>query len=289
MLELFKEYESWLKYGNIEAPYSEHTISLYLRENRQFLEYLAKLEVSDGNDVVLPIIKSYFIVMGKNNKVSTIKTKIAAIDSFFDWMYLEGHIENNPVGIYKKQTRKRGRGARQEKRLIPVLKEFEIDKIFETMDADSGGHQLRNKALIGFLLDTGVRASELAQVTRYQAESMLKSDKIEIIGKGNKERTITPLNHYDELLERFLEQSDIGLYNPVFTTQKGEVFGQRSLHHLVSGLLERSGIKKPQNGAHLLRHTAASLMLKEWKVTRLVQLNMGHESIQTTERYTHLI
>jgi site-specific recombinase XerD len=114
---------------------------------------------------------------------------------------------------------------------------------------------------------------------------------VRVIGKGDKERLIQPLSiHRQTLLDWISDREAKGISNPeLFITIHRTPLKQPVVYQLINRYLQKAGVEKPQMGGHLLRHTAASMMLAEGMTIRRVQENLGHSNITTTERYLHLI
>lgn len=148
----------------------------------------------------------------------------------------------------------------------------------------------RDLAMLGLLLDSGVRTEELCSLTVAEGRTLVETGKMRIIGKGNKERAITPMLEYRSALEVYMnDQRGLPPTTPLFRSRNGMPMRQAGVHRTVSYYLGLAEISKPQRGGHLLRHTAASLMLASGVNIRLVQEFLGHASITTTERYLHLV
>lgn len=213
-----------------------------------------------------------------------------ALSTFYNWTWFAGFSYGNPVTAMKNDGPHVRMGGRPEKRLPDVLTHDEVailtDYIFSLQEEKS----ITYMAMVGFLLDTGIRTSELASVTKLSALTMIRQGYLRIVGKGNKERAIRPLSTYrDELIEYIKYREDEpDVY--LFPGRDRAMIQPTTIYSRVSSLLTKAGIEdKNQSGAHLLRHTAASLMLDSGMNIRQVQENLGHSSMRTTEVYLHLM
>jgi site-specific recombinase XerD len=291
------EYYDWLEFGNSTAPYSKHTIKAYKSEIKLFLSFIGEIGVESALEVNNAIIRQYLSEYSKKGaKPTTISQKLSCIDSFFEWLYLEGFTEYNPISKFKQTLRRSGRGGRKETKMPTVLFPDEVQRIFLHLNKSDSKTAVKSRAMIGLILDTGLRASEFCQIRIQDAKNLLKTGTIKVRGKGNKERVIHSREAYHDYLSDYLDnlfidhQDGVELNaRPLFLTTHGNPIKQENLYSMINGILKKLGIHKEQNGAHLLRHTAASMMLHEGRNIKDVQLSLGHSSIQTTSLYTHLV
>lgn len=281
----------FLRYMKRDMRYSENTIRNYLYDCNEFLEYLKGINLLDFTDVNSFVIYQYSEgLYDKSLQEASLKRKISSIESLFRWLIVHHEFENNPVSAYRARYKQAGVGGRKGKRLPVYLSQNEIDSIFDTLFESVRKDAERNSAIIGFLLDTGLRADEFENVTIYDGIQMMETNRIRVVGKGNKEREVKVMDTYRSYLQRHLKQIDLSDKGALlFQTRTGGAYRQPNLHQLVSGLLKKCGIVKKQHGPHLLRHTAATLLLKQTGNVKVVQNFLGHESLQTTGIYASLV
>lgn len=287
--ELFPEYENWLRTRG-DHPYSEHTIRAYLRVNVDFYKFLNEIGKKSYHDVKIDTVMLYIQKLSKNGlKSSTIKNMVSCADSFFEWLFLDENIDSNPFEVYKRKNKRKGRSG-GDIRIKTVFYENEIEVIYDFLAAKGGRKSLRDLALFCFLLDTGVRADELARVTLYDLEVLVNSGRLRVTGKGNKERKVRTNGIYHKELQSYLiklksEQCKSDVL--AFLSNKNHHYTQSALFKKVQQWVERSGLQKPKVGVHTLRHTAASIYYKEHQDILKVQGFLGHSSLETTQRYVH--
>jgi site-specific recombinase XerD len=214
----------------------------------------------------------------------------------FDYLLENDVCEANPVTLYRehKSIKTGGKGGRVATRLPAVLSWDEQERLmFESM-LDETLSGVRNCAMIAVFLDTGIRTEELTNLPLSIAEDYMNG-RIRIIGKGNKERLIKFTPRYQTCLTNWVEQRSKmrrknGIDEFLFVSERGSKMSQSVVYANINKLLTSAKIEeKQQMGAHLLRHTSASIMLSEGKSLIEVQENMGHASIVTTEKYLHLL
>lgn len=288
----------WVQSSEFERKYSRHTIRAMRVAILRFSDFVSKNEVFSAREVSSVVIRQYRRFMTEFDlKPDTMRQNMSLLDFFFDYLVFLGDASSNPVESFRadEKARKR-RGGRVEARLPPVIMLADQDRIVQAAFHHDRSSNHRNAALIGFLLDSGLRISECGEMTIQQGLSLLEDGSTRIIGKGNKERRVVPMKNYMDHWQPWIEaQPKDKLNAPIFpskvscTADNRRSMSQPAVHQIVSTTMDRAGIVATQSGPHLLRHSAASRMLHEGRTVREVQETMGHESILTTERYIHLI
>jgi len=285
---------TWMAGQNFQNPYSSATIRIYGHTVRRFLEYSGSDGVLDISEAGIHIVRKFVAngIDGTISPKSTQTVRISAIVLFFDYLESDGVVLMNHARLFlDDQKRKRGgQGGKPATRLKPVLEWDEIDRLaFEAgrLETIAG---IRDAALVGLILDTGLRASEVCALTTANGERYL-TGRLRVIGKGNKERLVRfEPSHASRMQNWFRMRHRIRAPNErLFVTDQGNPLTIGVLYMIVKRLLERTGIKKVQQGPHLLRHTAASIWLANGVELKQVQENLGHSNIGTTSRYLHLL
>ncbi|MCL5796061.1 MAG: tyrosine-type recombinase/integrase [Gammaproteobacteria bacterium] len=293
LTELKTAYFDWMKSAESGQNYSKNTLRSYQRAIDGFCDQMTELGVIDVRKLTSAWIGVFFKELANNGLSLTSQVHYRSVlASFLDYAYYENLIDENPVKVYlQQQQRGHRKSVRKPQRLPPVLLKHEQDALFDAVFASNHANRIRDLALVGLLLDTGLRTEELCQFTLTQAQNLLQTGKVRVIGKGDKERLIQPLGiHRQALLDWINERETRGISNPeLFITIHRTPLKQPVVYQLINRYLQKAAIEKPQMGGHLLRHTAASMMLNEGMTIRRVQENLGHSNITTTERYLHLI
>ena len=252
----------------------------------------SKIDISDLNiDIIKKItledIHKYisFMATELRSKPATRARKVSTIRIFFKYLATKAKlIEVNPA--QNLETPKLG------KRIPKYLSLDESRKLLQTVQNDDNRNTKRDYAIITLFLNCGMRLSELVGINI--KDITFSECKLNVIGKGNKERTIylnnaciNAINDY--LLERPKEGIKYDSKDALFLSEGRERISNRTVQLIVRNELLKSGLDINKYSVHKLRHTAATLMYQYGNVDiRALQELLGHESISTTEIYTHV-
>jgi len=272
-----------------ERHVSPHTLRNYVSDLAQFREFLArrKLCLDDGGavdagKVDIHVVRAYLASRTKDLKKSSVGRKLAAIKGFFRYLVAVHRLEKDPLLLI--QTPK------QEKPLPGFLS---VDDVFQLLTGIKVKNSLdmRDRAMLEFFYSTGVRVSELVGLNWAAIDFQLEI--VRVVGKGSKER-IVPFGRVakEALGEYASEQRKRWNYAckgeaPVFLNNRGGRITTRSVARIVEKHLRRAGIGVKM-GPHGLRHTFATHLLNSGADLRVIQEMLGHASLSTTQRYTHL-
>lgn len=270
--------ESFIRHLSDERNYSEHTVKAYRGDLENFRNFLLK-EEKKIEDADIATINAYVSTLYGKNSPSSVERKVSAIRSFFSYLVRKGIATQNPAKLV--------RTPKKEKRL-PVF--LSVDEVFNLVDVkDSGENPLRvrDRAILELLYSSGLRASELAGATL--ADLSVGEAVIRVRGKGNKER-IVPVG--SKALSALGEYLDIrGKLKPasdrIFLNSRGGGITTRSLARIIKKYGLVSGISKNVS-PHVLRHSFATHLLAGGADLRAIQEMLGHASLSTTQKYTHL-
>ncbi len=277
---------------------SPKTVSEYYLDLRTFYRFLVirfrlsstteNFEEIDINLINLHILKKIkimdlhafiaFIDRERNNSNRTKARKIACIRSFFKYLYsIVKLIPENPA-IDLETPKKNSR--------LPVA--LTLDESKGMLTSISGSNEKRDYAIITLFLNCGLRLSELIGIDI----DKIKGDTLTVIGKGNKERTIYLNDVCVEAIENYLAvrpEANPGHEKALFISNRKTRFTQRGVQHMVDKYLNEAGLAGKNYSPHKLRHTAATLMYQYGHVDiRALQELLGHESVSTTQIYTHI-
>ena len=228
-------------------------------------------------------IKLFLAFLGTQNySKSTIARKLATLRSFYKFCLGRGHVKSHPLASI--------RTPKQEKRLPKYLELEQINKLLATPDANTllGA---RDGAMLEVLFSTGVRVSELVDLNF--ADVDFDGGTIRVRGKGKKQRTtpvgptaISAIRRYLEL-RRADARSATFDQNALFVNKHGQRLSTRSVRRKLDKYLAECGLD-PNISPHTLRHSFATHMLNSGADLRSVQELLGHQSLSTTQIYTHL-
>ena len=281
-------FRDWLVEGGWQNPYSPHTIRAYTQAVERFLAFMAGQQIEAFERVNSAWVRRYSRHLEARYCKATVKHSLIGLSKLFEYLQDSHQYQGiNPVEQAKLEIRRKRGGLSYPKRLPVILHDFERRILFDCLVQEKPIN-LQKIAMIGFALDSGLRTSELLALSQKAIFSYLKTNSLYVVGKGNKERIVRPLTNYLPQLHEYLHGLPPGaLAFP--SARTGGVHPQSFLFRTVQQTLHRCGIEKPQSGGHLLRHTAASLMLRHGYTLLQVQKYLGHSNISITNNYLHLV
>ncbi len=276
--------ESYKTYLILEKSLSSNSVEAYLNDINKLAKYCAdKHNVKIPDEVTYDILKDYLIFVSEIGVTNRTQARcISSIRSFFKFLVFDGKLENNPTRLL--EAPKIGR------KLPNILTVEEIDSMLNAVEMYKPEGQ-RNKAIIEMLYSCGLRVSELIDIKLSNINFRMGIVKIE--GKGNKERVIPMSKNAKEEIKRYLkvyrDYLDIekDYEDVLFLNKRGTALSRVMVFNIIKHLAKRAGIKKNVS-PHTFRHSFASHLVSGGADLRAVQDMLGHESILTTEIYTHL-
>ena len=268
----------------LEKSLQANTFENYLRDIHKLQQYFdIKGNFISFHQVNLEHLQDFLAYINEFTiSAATQARLISSIKSFFGFLSYAGIIETNPSSMLE--------SPRLNRRLPVVLSISEIDGIIEAIDLSTAeGH--RNKTIIETLYGCGLRVSELTSLKI--SELYLKEDFIKVTGKGNKERLV-PLGSVAKK-NIILYLNDIRIHQTpspkakdiLFLNRRGNQLTRVMIFTIIKNLAVKAGIAK-NISPHTFRHSFATHLVEGGADLRAVQEMLGHESIQTTEIYTHL-
>ena len=318
--ELISEF---LDYLNFEKHFSSYTAKCYGADMRQFVQFLApSQQPSDdhqgaaetgqfdahqpqaglGSQSAVPAaavavphttaqllamtpeqVRRYLAFLSDHNySKTTVARKLATLRSFYKFLVKRGRLQNNPVAAI--------RTPKQEKRLPKCLDGQEVQTLLETpKDTDMLG--ARDKSMLETMYSTGVRVSELVALDIQDVDFL--GGVLHVFGKGKRER-LAPIGHTAmQALQKYLQlrqadsRRDQFDAKALFINKHGKRLSTRSVRRKLDKYLLQAGLD-PQISPHTLRHSFATHLLNNGADLRNVQELLGHQSISTTQVYTHL-
>lgn len=283
---------AWMAHPENGNSYSKHSIRAYSGQIDRFIAFMHENDIKDAKSVNSAWIGAFYKYLSKKAlSIATVKHSQGVLFGFWEFIIHDDMTWVNPVKQFlDEQKRSSRRKTKSIKRITPVLYRHEQDALMDMVFAKNHSVRSRDLAMIGLMLDSGLRTEEVCSLTIGQCRDLLQAGIFRVIGKGNKERVIKPLDIHRHWLRDFVQSCASEANDALmFTTIRKTPLTQPALYQLVNKYLEQANINKPQMGGHLLRHTTASMMLTQGLTIRQVQENMGHSSMMITERYVHLL
>ena len=278
---IINDFKAFLK---IEKNASLYTVQFYLNDIKDFFEFLNRENITDISQVDQHVVRLYLTHLHDESlSRRSISRKISCLRSFFKYMERENEITVNPfmhVSLPK-----------ADYPLPDFLYEEELQPLFEVSDLTTPIGQ-RNQAILELLYGTGIRVSECHMLEVEHIDFSIGT--LLVKGKGNKERYV-PFGHFaKDALKLYIEDgrskllSKTGIStNAVFLNARGTILTTRGIRHVLNKLVEDAALTIELH-PHKLRHTFATHMLNEGADLRTVQELLGHESLSSTQIYTHV-
>jgi len=274
------DYEFYLK---IERGLSDNTVKSYCLDILGLIKYIEDNNVDEGPVDCSKETLQYFIHKhSKSISANSQARRISSLKSFFNFLIFENIRKESPADLIE--------GPKLGRKLPVTLNLLEIEKILDGIELNQPqGH--RNRAIIETLYGSGLRVSELVNLTL--SNIFFKEDIIRVRGKGDKERLV-PLGSYSKKYMQIYideirshkkikkEDNDV-----LFLNRNGRKMTRAMIFTIVKSCAKKSGIHK-MISPHTFRHSFATHLLENGADLRSIQVLMGHESITTTEIYTHL-
>lgn len=277
-----KELEKFLDYLRYEKNASSYTVVSYRRDLNQLADYLdeKKARLEEINNVVLRGFLAR--LQEKGNKKSTVARKLASMRSFFQFCLKKRWLEDNPAKMVAT--------PKQEKPVPSFLSEEEMAHFLDLPRMTDNVLDSRDRALLELLYATGMRVGELVGMN---VEDINSADRlIRVRGKGKKERLLpfgrkaeSSLRSYLQL-RRLVNKGKIE-EKPLFLNYRGRRLTSRSVERIVDKYIRQAALRR-KISPHSLRHSFASHLLSRGADLRVIQELLGHESLATTQKYTHI-
>ncbi len=285
---LERQIDAFAQYLADERRSSPRTVETYIRDLRSFRDFLREQGLPlDARELDIVALRGFLGSLFRTNQASTMKKKVSAIRSFFKFLLKRHLIDQNPAS-----------GLRSPKIAKSLPRFLTVDQAFRVMDAPPKEEKrakplmVRDQAMLETLYGTGVRVGELAGMNVDHCD--FSESSVRVLGKGGKER-IVPLGKSSvEALEVYLparrsllvkaKESDP---DALWLSRNGKRLSVRQVQNIV----RRHGTNGAGRGdlhPHAMRHTCATHLLDAGADLRSIQELLGHSSLSTTQRYTHV-
>jgi integrase/recombinase XerC len=276
--------ERFLRAAQAERDFSPHTLDAYGRDLAQFREWSARGSTTDLDAVDRRHLRRYVAYLGSREYARrTIARKASAVRALLKWAVDQGLIAANPAEDLA--------APKLDKPLPKVLKEDEAVALCDLpLDDDEVG--MRDRAILELLYGSGLRVSELCGLDVDDVD--LRARAVRVLGKGKKERRV-PISeparvavrrYVSEGRKELMERGPANDVAALFFNRRGGRLGPRSVRSMLERYLTAEG--RSSVGPHALRHSFATHLLDGGADLRAVQELLGHESLATTQIYTHV-
>ncbi|MDK2822583.1 MAG: integrase/recombinase XerD [Clostridia bacterium] len=275
--------DEFINFLLIERGLSENTLDSYKRDLLNFIDFLKKNYINNLEIIQREHITAYLAHLKKKKRAAaTISRHIAALKTFFKFLFQEGYIKENPADDLER--------PKQDKKLPKILSIPEVDRLLEEPKKLNSATGVRDKAMLEVLYATGMRVSELINLGINNVN--LEMGYIRCMGKGSKERIIPIGSKAIESLNTYLKWGRNKLLkNPreqaIFLNHHGRKLTRQGFWKILKAHAQKAGIEK-EITPHVLRHSFATHLLENGADLRAVQEMLGHADISTTQIYTHL-
>ena len=279
--EYIIDFQNYLK---LEKGNSDNTIESYLRDVRKLLQFI-DLEKPNKSfrDLQLADIQEFLMYLNNFGLNEQSQARIlSGIKSFYKFLILENIVSKNPSALIE--------APKLSRKLPDTLSYAEIQQILNAIDL-STPEGMRNRAMIETLYSSGLRVTELINLTR--ANLFLDVDFIKVTGKGDKERLVPIGSEAKKYIEMYTNEVRVhidikkGFENTLFLNRRGKNLSRVMVFYVIKEAVQKAGIQKTVS-PHTFRHSFATHLVEGGADLRAVQEMLGHASITTTEIYTHL-
>lgn len=277
--------KNFIIYLEVEKNFSKHTIRAYESDVLSFLLWLDNTSIEETNHTKL---KEYLIFIQRfNYSKTTLSRKIAAIRTFYRFLYRERIIDTNPANSVQ--------APKRNKNLPKFLSANEIEQILNNIKIETPAGY-RNRVILELLYATGMRISELSNLNFSSLN--LAENEITVMGKGAKERIVLVSSRAKDFLQKYIDNVrfmvvEDGLPpeqnedSPVFINKTGYRLQPQSVRAAINDIVKKIELPKKVT-PHIFRHSFATKLLENGADLRVVQELLGHASISNTQIYTHI-
>ena len=273
--------DSFLDYLRYERNYSDDTVKAYGEDIRQFQEFGGEdVGLQSPSEVVVDVVREWMIhLMNLGYATTSVNRKLSSLRSYYKYLLRKGEVEVDPL---RKIT-----GPKNKKNLPVFVKESEMNRLLDDEDFGEGFEGCRDHLVIAMFYATGMRLSELIGLDDGDVD--FAASVIKVTGKRNKQRLIPFGEELRAEMEAYVKQRDesVPVRSGAFFVRKT---GERLYPNIVRKIVTRNLSKVvtvKKRSPHVLRHTFATSMLNHDAELGAIKELLGHESLATTEIYTH--
>ncbi len=274
--------EKFINYLQHEKRFSPHTVRAYKDDLAQFSDYIQKTyEIDEPAEITAPLIRSWIVSM-MDNKISprSVNRKITTLKTFYKFLQRDGSLTESPM--LKIQSPK------VPKKLPVFLEEDKMELLLDKVKFEEGLNGERDKLIIDLLYNTGIRLSELVNLT--EANINTYNNTIKVLGKRNKERIIPFSDSMALSISEYrTKKNNEKLSNKegtLFVTEDGKKLYPKFVYRVVNRYLS-AVTTHSKKSPHVLRHTFATHLLNKGADINAIKELLGHANLSATQIYTH--
>ncbi len=274
-----EEGKRYRNYIRGERKLSPNSVEAYMRDYRQFAHFILRQFDLPPTKVERPMIEKYLAHLYNEGRESTSQARaLSGLRSFYNFLLLREKIEASPAELVDM--------PKTPRKLPDLLSTDEIDRLIESIDP-STTKGLRDRAIIELLYSCGLRVSELTALRI--SDLFFGEGYIRVLGKGDKQRLVPISEVARERICSYLDERRLSQTSndTLFLNNRNKALTRVMIFTIIKEAATRAGIEK-QISPHTLRHSFATHLIEGGAGIRQVQELLGHESILTTEIYTHL-
>lgn len=274
--------DQFLSYLISDRGYSDETIKVYGDALRSLETYYTGMEASlTWADIDTDIIRSWMVhLMDRGQNPRTVAKELSAVRTFYKYLMRMGKVATNPARLIS--------NPKADKPLPVFLKKTEVDRLFDDITFPPTPEGRRDRTILLTFYHTGIRLSELIGLNIADIDT--KGGELKVTGKRNKQRIVPFGREAIEALSTYIalrtDEQGAEPHSPLFVTDKGARMNKGQVQKVVRSYLSLVTTQKKKS-PHVLRHTFATQMLNGGADLEAIKELLGHESIATTEIYTH--
>ena len=276
-----KELPIYLEYLEYQRHYSRYTIDNYERDIEEFLDYL-KRESIDYLKLEYSDIRLYLAYLKdeKHEKSTSINRKLSALRSYYKYLCNNNKVKTNLFNLIS--------SPKKEHKLPRYFEYNELEELFNVPDLKTSLGQ-RDRLVLEVMYATGIRVGELVKI---RLKDINRSERTILIhGKGSKERIVNYGEYASDILDMYLKDGyrKLNKFNTDYLVlnNEGRVITERGIRYILTNLIKKTSLHK-NISPHMLRHSFATHLLNEGCDILSVKELLGHESISSTQIYTHI-
>ena len=276
-----KEIDNYLQFIRLEKNLSPHTVVAYRCDLEQWEQFLTGgKEALDVKSVTTGDIRAWMLHLNKQgDSARTMRRKVQAVRSFYKWLMKQGMASDSPAAAVEL--------ARIPKRLPQLVRTSSMDDLLDQEIDETDFVQVRNRLIVMMLYETGMRRAELLDLLDRNVDTA--SGELKVHGKRDKDRIIPFGTELAQAIDsyRLLRDELVRGCEHFFVKEDGNPLYPMLVYRIVHRALQEVGVTSKRS-PHVLRHSFATAMLNDGAAINSVKELLGHESLATTQIYTHV-